>query len=432
MHLTFKNLGLTAIFLSLAIPSQAAAGEAGLITRAKRTDMDAASRCSAIEALAAAKDDSFGKEISSLLSDSDETVRACAISALRGAGAGQSAAAAEALLSTVEDYQASGFLKGAYEENLKARLKAIDAIWALGEIGDPELMPRLEKFYSQADHVLRVNLVISMGRLKKAAKAGPYLYKIAADPEEAEAVRAAAFEMLDQIGYPSAMPSLVRSREAGIEKADLIFTGGIVGTVSGWVSPDFPIGHAGIFAGTEAKNGKINVVIADCVPNNFKPGGVRNIYSWYNFTHQYKFPFYGNRTTPVRPTAAQRERIVSLGLAMGRKGLRYNDTHLQQKGPLEFDCVGYTEYIYEAAGLNPTPSSYETGLGWPLTPFEQFAATRPGARVQDAAALPSDGHLSLPGQAALTNAYNSAAAAFGLKAADLPEINDSILPELID
>ena len=160
-----------------------------------------------------------------------------------------------------------------------------------------------------------------------------------------------------------------------MEKGDLIFTGGIVGTISGWVSPDMPVGHSGIFAGTEVKDGRLRVVLADCVPNSFKPGGVRNIYAWHKFTRNYEFPFYGNRTSKARPTAAQREAIVKRALAMGGLGLKYK---LFQKGPAEYDCVNYTEFLYESAGLNPTPDSYESGAGWPFTPWEQFEATRPG------------------------------------------------------
>jgi hypothetical protein len=59
--------------------------------------------------------------------------------------------------------------------------------------------------------------------------------------------------------------------------------------------------------------------------------------------------------------------------------VRYDGNHLNQKGKWfsgsggywEFDCVGFTERIYEDIGLNPTSNSYESGWGWPLTPGEQ-------------------------------------------------------------
>ncbi|HBE89273.1 MAG TPA: hypothetical protein DDW67_09070 [Elusimicrobia bacterium] len=308
--------------------------------------------------------------------------------AIRAAGESRDEGASGALLENVESYLAASALKGAYEDDLRARLKALDSIWALGEIGNPRLMNKLSEFYAGADDVVKVNLLISMGKLKKNSKAGPYLFGVAASPAESDIVRAAAFELLDKVGHPSTVINVQPSSRAGAEKGDLIYTGGIVGTISGWFNTMIPVGHAGIFAGTEIKDGRINVVIADCVPNNFKPGGVRNVRSFYDFTHHYMYPYYGNRTPKVRPTAAQREAIVSLALDYGGRGLRYNNSHLSQKGPEEFDCVGYTEFIYERAGLNPTDDSYESGAGWPLTPYEQFEATVSNAGAPAAIIIP--------------------------------------------
>ncbi|OGR50455.1 MAG: hypothetical protein A2049_03225 [Elusimicrobia bacterium GWA2_62_23] len=341
-------------------------------------------------------------------------------------------AAVQALVENVEAYLASASNKGPYEDALKAKLKAIDSIWALGEIGDPRLMSKLTKFYTESDDVLKLNLIISMGKLKSNAKAGPYLFGIAANPQETEVVRAAAFELLEHIKYPSTVLNLTRSKEIGIEKADLIYTGGITGTISGWFSPDLPIGHAGLFVGTEVKDGKIKVVIADCVPDNFKPGGVRNIDSWYNFTHHFMYPYYGNRTTPVKPTAAQRERIAKLAVAMGKKGLTYSDTHGSQKGPVKFDCVGYTEYLYEAIGLNPTPNGYETGAGWPLTPWEQFIAVKPAVAKPASPIYVPNQNIVMPGQSIITNAFGALGGAFGIGGVRAPEVNTDIRPELID
>lgn len=343
-----------------------------------------------------------------------------------------SEAAVNELLANIEDYKSGANVnKGPYEDNLKARLKAIDSIWALGQIGDPRLMSKLTKFYNDSDDVLKINLIISIGKLKNNAKAGPYMFDIAADARETEVVRAAAFELLEHIGHPSTVVNLKRSA-SGIEKADLIYTGGITGTISGWFSPDLPIGHAGLFVGTEAKDGKIKVVIADCVPDNFKPGGVRNIDSWYNFTHHYMYPYYGNRTTRVKPTAEQRERIAKLGIEMGKKGLTYSDTHFSQKGPLKFDCVGYTEFLYEAVGLNPTENSYETGTGWPLTPWEQFiAVVPPPAKPASPIYVPNQ-NIVTPNQSILTNAMGALNNAFGRKSADLPMVSTDIQPEIID
>lgn len=341
-------------------------------------------------------------------------------------------AAVKALLANVETYQASQGDRGPYENNLKARLKAIDSIWSLGEIGDPRLMSSLAKFYSEADDVVKMNLLISMGKLKNNQRSGPYIFGVAASPRESEVVRAVAFEMLEHIGYPSTVINLARSRDTGIEKGDLIYTGGIIGTIGSWGNPDLPIGHAGVFIGTEVKDGKINVVIADCVPNNFKPGGVRNIYSWKNFTHQFMYPYYGNRTTPVKPTPEQREQIVKKGLELGKKGLKYTNTHIPQKGPEVFDCVGYVEYLYEQAGLNPTEDKYEFGWGWPLTPWEQFIATKPNTPAPGVIILPNNGNIILPDPAIITRGFGSLAGRFGSKAAQLPEVGTDITPELVD
>ena len=429
MKLTFRNLGLASVFLSLAVCTPAIAGEISLLTEALPPDKDASYRCSAIEALASAKDDFAGKEIAGLLSDTDQTVRACAIRALRGAGAGKNDAAAEALLAEVDNYQAASSIKGLYENNIKARLRAIDSVWALGEIGDPRLMPKLAEFYTGADDVIKINLIVSMGKLEKNEKSGPFLYSIAADPRETEVVRAAAFEMLEHIGSPAAVPGLAPSQNIGMEKGDLIFTGGIVGTISGWVSPDMPVGHSGIFAGTETRDGRIRVLIADCVPSFFVPGDVRNIDSWHKFTRQYEFPFYGNRTSKVRPTPAQRDRIVKRALAMGKLGLKYK---LFRKGPLKYDCVNYTEFLYEEAGLNPTPDSYESGAGWPFTPWEQFEATSPAAPVPGPLRLPKVGMSIAPDPGIIARGIGSLTGAFGMKSAQASEVNIDIQPEAVN
>ncbi|MDP2865696.1 MAG: hypothetical protein Q8O90_05590 [Elusimicrobiota bacterium] len=395
MNGTFKNLTLTAVLLSFSISAYAAG----------TPEADEALPETSIfirQALAQANDPSTRE------------------------------AAVDSLLANIENYQGTRDNKGPYENNLKARLKAIDSIWTLGEIGDPRLMVKLSRFYTEADDVVKMNLIISMGKLKKNQKSGPYIFDIAASAQENAVVRTVAFEMLEHIGYPSTVINLTPSRSAGIEKGDMIYTGGIVGTIGSWGNPDLPVGHAGLFAGTEIKNGRINVVITDCVPNNFKPGGVRNIYSWKNFTHQYKFPYYGNRTTTPKPTAAQRERLVKLGLELGAKGLKYSNTHFSQKGPLLFDCVGYIEYIYEQTGLNPTDDGYETGAGWPLTPWEQFAATKPNTPAPGMIALPANGNIVVPNQAIFTQSFGSLTGKFGMKGVQAPEVNTNIQPEAVN
>jgi len=370
--------------------------------------------------------------MSGLLNDPDPSVRSCAI---RAAGESKNELAVPALLANIETYLASVKHMGAYENNLKARLKAIDSIWSLGEIGDPAVMDKFYKFYAESDDVIRVNLVISMGKLGKSEKAGPYLEALAASAKESGVVRAAAFEMLEEINWNTSAISLAPSKRDGIEKADLIYTGGRLGTWSGWVSSDLPIGHTGIFVGTEIKNGRINVIIADCVLNTKVPGGVRNTYSWKNFTNQFQYPYYGNRTTSPEPTAAQRSRIVEIALAMGKLGLRYNESHLSQKGPVEFDCVGYTEYVYEQAGLNPTDNSFESGLGWPLTPWEQFEATRPNLPAQSAKqadSASSQPRASAPDLNIILKNFGALTGAFGITSAQPANVNTAIQPEAAD
>lgn len=158
---------------------------------------------------------------------------------------------------------------------------------------------------------------------------------------------------------------------SAMEKADLIYSGGITGSPLSIID-ELPLGHAGIFGGTVKENGRIVSIIYDCVPNYFKPGGVRKV-KWKEFTHHFKYPMYGNRTTRIRPTARQRDIIIQA--AISKLGRSYSDSHMSQKGPVDFDCVGYAEYAYETAGLNPTPDALETGAGWPLTPAEQFENT---------------------------------------------------------
>ena len=325
-------------------------------------------RCAEARRLAASKDQYSRDELLDSIADASDPARSCAI---RAAGEAKVLDAVPPLLSAVEGYLSSG--KHAYDRELKARLQAIDAIWALGEIGSPEVMASLQDFYLRSDDTLKINLVVSVSKLAAGGKAADWLRGVAADKNADGVVRAAAYETLADLGE-SAPPAEKPERD-GIEPGDIIYTGGIVGTIAGWFSDDLPIGHAAIFAGLEVKDGALQVLVAECVPNYDVPGGIRNVYTWSKFTTHYKFPFYGNRTTRVPPTKEQRAKIVETALRMGTLGLSYSDSHRHQKGPDLFDCVGYAEYLYELAGLNPTPDKYEHGLGWPLTPYEQFAAT---------------------------------------------------------
>jgi hypothetical protein len=283
--------------------------------------------------------------------------------------------ATDALLGNVEAYLSSAKSVGQYESDLKARLKAIDSIWALGEMGSPQVMEKLKQFYAESDDTIRMNLLVSIGKLKPNPYSAPYLRAVAASPEESGFVRAAAFEMLDILGESPAAENFVPSDKPGIERGDMIFRGGIFGALDPEAQKHLPVGHVGIFTGTEVRNGRLYVMISDANSNDSIPPGVRNISSWENFTGHFKHPYYGNRTSAIRPSEAQRDQIVRMAREMGTRGLRYNTTHFSQKGPKEYDCVGYTEYLYEQAGLNPTEDKHETGPNWPLTPWEQFEAT---------------------------------------------------------
>lgn len=341
--------------------------------------------------------------------------------------------AAATFLNTIDFYYLTKDTRGHYEDNLKSRLKAINSIWALGELGSPKIMPELLKFYIEADDVIKMNLIISIGKLENRSKAIPYLLDIAAKTQESEAVRSLAFEILDHIGHRGPLPEPKRSENKGIEKADLLYTGGLTGTISGWFSPDLPVGHAGVFIGTEVRNGRLVPVISDCVPDRFKPyGGVRNIYKWSYFLHHYKYAYYGNRTTAVKPTAAQRDAIAKLGLEMGKKGLPYSDTHLSQKGPTDFDCVGWTEFLYESVGLDITDNKLETGWGWPLTPWEQFIAAKPNTQKPGNIIVPNNqiivpnNQIIFPGQSIITQGASALNSAFGMNVLPVQPDNTAV------
>ena len=395
MNGTFKNLALTTALLSVSFSAYAA-------------DSDP---CAGVKAMARSRD--AARSLAGLISTGDEQAQHCAI---RAAGETRNLAAADALLANVENYTSQAPGKGVYEDNLNARLKALDSIWALGEIGDPAVLKKLLKFYKDSDDTVRINMAIGAGKTKGKDAEG-FLFNLAADTSESNVVRAAAYEMLD--ANRARMPQPQLSAFNGMEKGDLIYTGGIFGIPQGWIN-ETPVGHAGLYAGAEIKDGKLVVVIYDCVPDNFKPyGGVRKIFSFYNFTHHNTYAFYGNRVSKLRPTPAQRDMIIAAAAA--KVGHHYSDTHFSQKGPEDFDCVGYTEYAYEAAGLNPTPNDQETGWGWPLTPAEQFAATVSNTRSAPKIAAPAAGDIAAPHQDVITGNSAALTGAFGMGAAKSAE-----------
>ncbi len=367
MNGTFKNLVLTTTLLSISASAHAFMDTRSVLKTINDPSAKAEDRCSVISNVLPASNEQIARNLADLINDPDPEVQACAI---RAAGVSRNEFAADALLANVQRFQAETRSRGLYEVNLKARIKAIDSIWSLGEIANPKSTEKLLKFFADSDNVVKVNIAVSAGKTK-AEFSKKFLYALAGNTSESSVVRAAAYEMLEENKAPAPAPGV--SLADGIEKGDIIYTGGIFGIPQNWIG-DMPVGHAGIFGGTEVRDGKLVVVIYDCVPDFFKPyGGVRKVYAWKYFTHENSYPFYGNRVSKVRPTKAQRELIIKAAIA--KLGHHYSDTHLSQKGPEDYDCVGYTEYAYEAAGLNPTPDDQETGWGWPLTPAEQYAAT---------------------------------------------------------
>jgi hypothetical protein len=407
---TFKNLALATVLLSFSISAHAAETNAVPPTD---TPAQAGDRCADINKLAAAADENSARQLAGLINDSDPAVQACA---MRAAAVSKNTFAADALLQNVKEYTDSVNGRGLYEENLKARLKAIKSIWTLGEIGDARAIQKVLSFFGDSDAVIKINMVVGAGKAK-SKEADAFLYKVAGAATESNEVRAAAYEMLDERGLavPTAQLSSVNSMEIG----DIIYTGGVFGIPQGWIG-DLEIGHAGLFGGVAVKNGRIVAVVYDCVPDNFKPyGGVRKIYSFKYFTHENMYPFFGNRVSAVRPTAAQRKLIIQAAVA--KLGHHYSDTHISQKGPDVFDCVGYTEYAYEAAGLNPTPDDQETGWGWPLTPAEQFASTVSNTHIRQARQrLPSLNTAEAPSQSIITGNFGSLSGLLGSGTLEIP------------
>ncbi len=409
MRNALRNLSLAAAILSISLPIGAMTTQ-GTIPDAAAVASASDDPCSYLAAQRSARG------LTGLMNDPDPRVQDCAI---RAAGRAKDAASADILLGNVESYlHASGSRSyGAYENNLRARLKAINSIWALGEMRSSRIMARLLRFFEASDQTIKINLVIGAGKARSPLTAA-FLYKLAGSAEESNEVRAAAYEMLAEDGVRAPAPRLSFD---GMQKADIIYTGGLTGIPQDWIG-DLAIGHAGIYGGTEIRNGRLEVLIYDCVPDNFKPyGGVRKIYSFRDFTHEDSYPFFGNRVSKTRPTPEQRELVIKAAIA--KLGHHYSNSHFQQKGPDYFDCVGFTEYAYEAAGLNPTPDDQETGWGWPLTPAEQFAATVPD--TQNAPAPVNMPPLPLPqpqNTGIVAQSENAVMHAFGLRAQSLPGV----------
>ncbi len=364
-------------------------------------------RCSVIDILGSATDEGVRKDLAASAAAADPGVRACAA---RQLGLRNNEYAVPLLVANIEAYLGGSGNKGAYEDNFRARLAALDAVWALGEITSAKVTGELERLFRSSDEVFKMNIAFGAGK-QKTEKAASFLRSVAGNPAETEPVRAAAFEVLDRLGLAGGLSTAPSAVPSAISRADLLYTGGQTGNISGWFVDMLPIGHTGIYGGTKVEDGKLLPVVYDCVPNYFTPGGTRTV-GWYDYTHHFKYPLYAVKTTRVPPTAAQRESIIRTALRL--QGAEYNDTHLSQKGPLVFDCVGFSEFAYEQAGLNITPDELENSWGWPLTPAEQYdAAVNVGTRVPGVWTQQTPSGIVAPNPGIITNAFGALNSAFG-------------------
>lgn len=214
------------------------------------------------------------------------------------------------------------------------RLALINVIWALGELGKPESVKTIVKAFPSADQAMRLNMIAALDKIKSAEAA-------------------AALNKITIAG---------QDKEFGtMETGDLLFRKGYFGLLNPIIKAQ-PVGHVAIYIGKE--NGEPMVIHSWLIVEKI---------TLHKFIHNR--PFYGNYTTSPKPSIAQRNKIVDY--LVSQLGKLYSMSHLSQKGPEKFDCVGLAEAAYESAGLNPTPNEFESGWGWPLTPTEQYEHTSP-------------------------------------------------------
>lgn len=151
-------------------------------------------RCSLGEAVSRTGSDRAQRKIAGLISSADSDLAICLS---RIAGESKNPYAMEALAGNIEDFVYNADRSG--ERDVKKKIAAINSIWALGEIGSEKVMDKLEKYYNGSDETLRINIIFSMGKLNDA-RVLPYLSKIAENEKESDAVRSAAYEMIDELG----------------------------------------------------------------------------------------------------------------------------------------------------------------------------------------------------------------------------------------
>lgn len=149
--------------------------------------------CALASAVSASKQDKAYLKAAQLLADAKGELEICLS---KTAGDTKNPYAYKYLESNIEEFIYGSDKSG--EKDLKKKIAAINSIWSLGEIGSPKVMEKLEQYYNGSDEVLRINIIFSMGKLKEK-KGLPYLKKIATNTLENEAVRSAAYEMIDEL-----------------------------------------------------------------------------------------------------------------------------------------------------------------------------------------------------------------------------------------
>ena len=181
--------------------------------------------------------------------------------------------------------------------------------------------------------------------------------------------------MLEHIGYPSAVINLtLEERRHRERRHDLHRRHNRHYRQLGQPRP--PIGHAGLFADTEIKNGRINVIIQTACPITSSPAACAISTPGRISPTRYMYPYYGNRTTAPNPPPPSASAWSSWAWA-GSQRPQVQQHHFSER-PALFDCVGY-RIIYEQIGLNPR-RQLRVRRGWPAHPLGTVRGDQPTPR----------------------------------------------------
>jgi len=151
-------------------------------------------RCALADVISRTGDERAQKALAGLLKGAESDLSICVA---QYSGENKNEHALDALSDNVEGFL-YGADKGLAEKDLKKKIAAINSIWAMGEIGAPKVMDKLQSFYNSSDEVLRINIIFSMSKLK-TKKVVPYLQKLAENENETDGVRSAAAEILEKV-----------------------------------------------------------------------------------------------------------------------------------------------------------------------------------------------------------------------------------------